>query len=125
MKLKHLLCALALWPSAAMAQNVAFPTINASVTITTNSTFQTILAPNSFRRTLEVVNNNLSNPCYITFGTTSTGTVITAANATLARSILIPSNGGYFSWALPAIPSDEIEGTCTGTGTNTIYVAYR
>ena len=103
----------------------ALPTINASAAITTNGTFQTLLAANTNRHYLEIVNNNTNNACYIIFGTLVNGTVITAGNAVTGKAMLLAPGGGYYSWVPPAVPSDEIEVTCTGTGSLNIYAAYR
>jgi hypothetical protein len=99
-------------------------TTNRSATITTGNTFQAILAKTSPggtpRRSLTIQNNNATDSCWIAFGTTAGGTVITAANATTAESILLQA-GQAFTRYFPYVPSDEIEGTCATTA-DTIYV---
>ena len=94
-------------------------TINHSRTIATGNTFQTILkAGQPWSVTIE--NNNATDNCWIAFGVTEAGTLIAAANATKAESILLTPGG---SWAryYPYVPSDEIEGTCASNA-DTLYV---
>ena len=102
-------------------------TLNSSVTITTGNTYQTVLASNfsssstvqsavsPHRQALTIENNNASDSCWIAFGKTSGGTVITAANATKAESILLLAGGSYTRY-WPFVPSDEFEATCATSG---------
>lgn len=99
-------------------------TRNSSATITTGNTFQTVLASNFGtsiqRQALTIENNNTSDSCWIAFGKTAGGTVITAANATKAESILLQA-GGAFTRYWPFVPSDEIEATCAANN-DTLYI---
>ena len=108
--------------SSALAQSgpsVPAVTTNGSATITTGSTFQTILnklAAGGKRRSLTIQNNNITTDnCWITFGTG-----ITVGNAAKGSSILLAS-GQAFTRYFPYVPLDEIEGTCASNG-DTLYV---
>lgn len=120
---------LALLPSGAAAQvNVPnLPTTNSPATITSGNAFQTVLPALATgkppRRSLTIENNNSTDNCWIAFGTTVNGTVITAGNATKAESIVLLPGGSYQRY-YPYIPSDEIEGTCA-TSNDTLYIDYQ
>jgi|SRR6516162_10758911 hypothetical protein len=97
------------------------PTTNSSVTITTGSTFQTILTavptpgPTGAgqRHSLTIQNNNVTaDNCWIFIGATG--------SATKPTSILLPQGASYTRY-FPFIPSDNIAGTCATTG-DSIYV---
>ena len=105
--------ALLLAPSAAFAQTIAVTT-NRSIVIATGNTFQVALASGSYR-SITIQNNNASDNCWISFGKT-----ITAANATVGKSIFLAAGQGY-SRFYPYIPADEIEATCATT-LSTLYV---
>jgi|ERR1017187_956536 hypothetical protein len=110
------------WP--AMAQvgpgggSTGLPTTNRSVVITTGNTFQAVVAAGP-KKSLTIQNNTATDNCWITFGVYS-GTTITAANATVGRSIVLAAGQGY-SRFYPYIPVDEIEATCA-TSADTLYV---
>ena len=99
-------------------------TLNSSVTITTGNTFQTVLGSNygtsTIRSALTIENNNASDNCWITFGKTSGGALITAANAAKGTSILLLPGGSYIRY-WPYVPNDEIEATCA-SNSDTLYV---
>lgn len=105
--------ALLLGVSAAHAQSRPIPagTVNASVTIATGNTFQTVL-PAGNRQSLTIENNNTnSDNCWIFVG---------SAVATKATSILLLAGGSYTRY-FPFIPNDAIQATCTSTS-DTLYV---
>jgi len=112
-----------LCPQLASAQSQQQPsgklTYNGSVVIVTGNTFQTIAAANATRFSLTIENNNVTDSCWITFGKIG-ATVITAANAAKASSILLVPGGSYTRY-WPYTPSDEIEGTCATTA-DTLYI---
>jgi hypothetical protein len=104
---------LALSCLGALAQTVA-QTTNGSVTITTGSTFQTVLTAvtqNNQRRSLTIQNNNATDSCWLFIG---------AGTATKATSILLLAGGSYTRY-LPYIPNDVIQATCATTA-DTLYV---
>jgi hypothetical protein len=98
-------------------------TLNASVTIATGNTFQTILASNvgtaARRQSLTIQNNNTTDSCWLSFGKIGS-TTITAGNAAKASSILLLAGGSYTRY-WPYVPNDEIEATCTTTS-DTLYL---
>lgn len=84
-----------------------------AVTITTGNTYQTILAAqdsSTQRQSLTIENNNALDNCWISFGVIS-GTIVTAANAAKATSILLLPGGSYTRF-WPLVPSDAIQATC-------------
>lgn len=99
-------------------------TINSSATITTGNTFQTVLASNfgtaTQRQALTIQNSNATDSCWLTFGTLSNGTKITATNAAKATSILLLAGGSYTRY-FPYVPNDEIEATCA-SNSDTLYI---
>jgi hypothetical protein len=119
------------YQAPAMAQNATagaatnLPTTNLSVTITTGSTFQTVLQAISSppttvtRRSMTIQNNNTSDSCWLTFGKIGS-TNITSGNAAKASSILLLA-GGSLTRYWPYVPSDEIEGTCA-SNSDTLYI---
>jgi|SRR5882672_1754571 len=107
----------------AQSTPTAAGTTNFSATIATGNTFQTVLVAvlNAYgRKSLSIQNNNATDSCWITFGTLSNGTKITAASAVKASSILLLAGGSYTRY-YPYIPADEIEATCATAG-DSLYV---
>jgi hypothetical protein len=107
---------LALWCAGAFAQTVA-QTTNGSVTITTGSTFQTILSAitqTNQRRSLTIENNNASDNCWLFIG---------SGSATKATSILLTAGGSYTRY-YPYVPGDAMQATCA-TASDTLYVDYQ
>jgi len=100
----------------ARAQSTNATTTNGSVTITTGSTFQQVLAavgtPPAIRRSLTIENNNATDSCWIFLGPT--------ANATKGTSILLLAGGAYARY-FPYVPSDAVQATCA-TSADTLYV---
>ena len=118
------------YQNPAYAQNATagaatnLPTINRSVTITTGSTFQTVLTalaapPTVTRRSLTIQNNNTTDNCWLTFGKIGTS-LITTGNAAKGSSILLLA-GGSLTRYWPYVQSDEIEATCA-SNSDTIYI---
>lgn len=103
-------------PAAAQITNAA--TTNGSVTITTGSTFQQVLAAVTSatgpRRSLTIQNNNSVNT------TDSCWVFVGSGNATKATSILL-LNGQAYTRFYPFVPSDPIQATCLSTS-DTLYV---
>jgi hypothetical protein len=101
----------------AFGQTVA-QTTNASVTITTASVFQQVLASvllTSSRRSLTIQNNQTSTDnCWIFLG---------AGTATKAASILLAPGQSYTRY-YPYIPNDEIQATCA-TAADSLYVDFQ
>lgn len=95
-------------------------TINRSVSIASGTVFQAILSKGSYKSITIQNNNTNTDNCWITFGTTTGGTLITAGNATVGESIILAPGQGY-SRFFPSILFDEVEATCTNTN-DTLYV---
>jgi hypothetical protein len=98
----------------ARAQSINAATTNASVSITTGNTFQTVLAavvPPSLRRSLTIENNNASDSCWLYIG---------SGPATKGASMLLAAGGAYTRY-YPYVPSDAIQATCATTS-DTLYV---
>jgi hypothetical protein len=95
-------------------------TVNASVTITAGTTFQTVLASNlgttTQRQSLEIQNNNSAGTdyCWVHIGT---GTPTTANSIALAV-------GQSYTRYWPLVPSDAIQATCANTS-DTLYISYQ
>jgi hypothetical protein len=107
---------LAISTIAAFAQTVA-TTTNGSVTITTGSTFQTVLSAitnNNQRRSLTIQNNNATDSCWLFIG---------SGSATKATSMLLLAGQPYTRY-YPYIPADAIQATCATTS-DTLYVDYQ
>lgn len=113
-------------PPGTLVQGVVVnrSTVNRTATITTGNTFQAVLSSNYGtsvqRQALTIQNNNATDSCWITFGTLANGTLITAANATKANSILLIAGGSYTRY-FPFAPSDEFEATCASNN-DTLYI---
>lgn len=109
-----LLGALLLAGTAALAQTQPADTTNASVSITTGNTFQTVLAA-GVRRSITIENNNTnSDNCWVH---------VDASAVTKANSILLTPGGSYTRY-YPYIPAGAIQATCTTTA-DTLYVDYQ
>lgn len=94
-------------------------TVNASATIATGNTFQTVLASNfgttTPRQALTIENNNTgSDNCWVYVG---------SGSPTKATSILLIPGGSYMRY-WPFVPSDAIQATCASTN-DTLYVDYQ
>lgn len=106
-----------LFGGLAHAQSIvnAPTTINAG-TVTGPNVFANVLSvvgtATSIRRSLEVMNNNASDKCYLYLGTT--------ANASTATAILLTS-GVIYARYYPYVPSDAVNIACASTG-DTYYV---
>ena len=95
---------------------VGAATAEASSTITTGGTFQTIAAANAARRSLEFINlcnvatacTTTANVCYLFIAASGTPTKTTNA-------IPVPAGGSYLR-SSGVIPTDAIQATCDGTG---------
>src|SRR5690349_7848737 len=104
---------------AAFAQThpTTLGTTNASVTIATGNTFQSILSSvqvnTQARQSITIQNNNTNNDnCWLYIGAT--------ASATKGTSILLAPGGSYQRY-YPYIPTDNIAATCTTTN-DTLYL---
>jgi hypothetical protein len=86
-------------------------TTNASASIATGNTFQTVLAASDNRRSLTIQNNNATDSCWVFVG---------SGSATKATSILLLAGGSYTRY-YPYIPADVIQATCATTA-DTLYV---
>lgn len=113
--------ALVLMAGGAQAQGVVtagpypLPSTDASGTIATGGTFQTITAANPQRKSFEFVNicavasacTTTANVCYLYLAASGTPTT--------NNSIAVPAGASYLR-STGTIPTDAIQATCTGTG---------
>ena len=90
-------------------------TMEASSTITTGGTFQTVAAANTARRSFEFINicnvasacTTTADNCYLFFAA--------SGSPTKNNSIPVPAGGSYLRSA-GAVPTDAIQATCDGAG---------
>jgi hypothetical protein len=106
------------------AAQVTRATVVVPTTIATGNTFQTILAAGA-KFSIEIVNNNATDSCWITYGTLSNGTKITAGNATTATAELLMPGGSFQRYSPSStVPTDEFEATCA-TSADTLAVRFQ
>jgi hypothetical protein len=93
-------------------------TTNASVSISTGNTFQTIITPPAAPaqwRSVTIENNNTNTDnCWIT---------VDGGAASKAKAILLLPGGSYTRY-FPYVPANAIQGTCQ-TSADTLYVDYQ
>ena len=110
------LCSLALsaifsLPVLAQAVSVPALTTGRSVTITTGTTFQTVIAAGNYR-SLTIQNNNTNTDnCWVY--------VVNTGSPTTANSILLTPGAAYTRY-FPYIPNGAIQATCATTA-DTLY----
>ena len=89
-------------------------TVNASATITTGNTFQTVLAATITRKALTIENNNATDSCWLFIG---------SGSAAKGTSILLLAGGSYVRY-WPYVPNDALQATCASNN-DTLYIDYQ
>jgi hypothetical protein len=80
-------------------------------TIAVANTFQTAIAANPNRLSIQIENNNTNTDnCFVDYGIG-----VTAANASETNAIILVPGGSFTRYFPSFVPSDEIEVTCAGT----------
>jgi hypothetical protein len=99
----------------------SLPQDNATISVTTGLTYQSIAPADNTRQMIEIENNNLSgtDTCYINVdglvavGATTSTPVTTKNGATTAGKASVQlSPGGSYTRYYPYVPSGPIVGTC-------------
>lgn len=116
-------------PSAQADPAASFTTTNQSAKITTGLTFQVLSPATTQRRSLTIQNNNATDACNISVGstivagnTTATNVTVNGVTMTAAQASVSLAAGQSYTRYYPVVPNDPILGTCATTG-DSIYVA--